>query len=110
VPVVRGEEIELEVLEALVLHMLAIEHHPQRQVPLRDGQVGHEPGDVGREGLPAVAGRDERLEGQPAPVPDLDGVSAAASGQQAEDVALAEGRIHPELLSAPMVEVQRAPK
>jgi hypothetical protein len=97
VPVVRREEIELEVLGGLVLHMLAIDHHPQRQVPLRDLQVGHEPRDVGGERLPARAGLGQLLERQPAPVPDLDGIGAAASGQELETGALAEGGVHAEL-------------
>jgi hypothetical protein len=58
------------------------------------------PGDAGREGLPVLAGRGQRLEGQPAPVPDLDGVGAAAGGQEAEHVALAEGSVHAELQRA----------
>ena len=38
VAVVRREQIELEVLRALVLDVLAVDHDPQVELPLRDGE------------------------------------------------------------------------
>src|SRR5262249_30086818 len=46
---------------------------------------------------PPLALGGEWLQRQPAPVADLDRVGTAARGQQAQDVALEEGRVHAEL-------------
>src|SRR6266436_5311085 len=95
--IVGGEEIELEVLGALVGHVLAVDHHPQGEVPLWDGQVVEEAGDVRGHGEPALALGGELLQGQPVPVPDLDGIGTAPGGQQTKHGALAEGGVHAEL-------------
>src|SRR5438128_6339037 len=47
VPIVGGEEIELEVLRTLVLNVLAVDHDPQAEVPLRDGESVLEAGYAG---------------------------------------------------------------
>src|SRR6266851_5562583 len=67
------------------------------ELPLRDVQVVEEPGDVRRHGEPALPLGGELLQGQPAPVPDLDGIGTAPGGQQTEHGALAEGGVHAEL-------------
>jgi hypothetical protein len=41
--IVGGEEIELEVLGTLVADVLAVDHHPHVEIPLRDVQVVEEP-------------------------------------------------------------------
>ena len=97
VPVVRREEIELEVLRALVLDMLAVDHHAQAEVPLRDVEVVLEAGHAGGQGMPVPALGGQLLEGQPAPVADLDGVGAAPGGEQAEHIRLEKRGIHAEL-------------
>mgnify|MGYP003694065467 CR=1 FL=1 len=51
----------------------------------------------GGHGQPPLALGGELLEGQPVPVADLDGIGTAAGGQQAQHVALEEGRVHAEL-------------
>ena len=56
-------------------------------------EAGHVRGQ--RRPLPPLGG--ELLQGQPAPVADLDGVGAAAGGEQAQHVALEKGRVHAEL-------------
>ena len=58
VSVVGGEEIELEILRALVLDVLAVDHDPQAELPLRDGE-------------PVLEARHAR--GQRVPVPALGG-------------------------------------
>jgi hypothetical protein len=102
--IVGGEEIELEVLGTLVADVLAVDHHPQVEVPLRDVQVMEEAGDVGGHGEPALPLGGELLQGQPAPVPDLDGIGTAPGGQQAEHGTLAEGGVHAELQGEPTAE------
>jgi hypothetical protein len=68
VPVVWGEEIELDVLGALVSDVLAVEHHPEPEIPLGDVQVMEEAGDG--HGQPPLSLGGELLEGQPMPVVD----------------------------------------
>src|SRR5713226_5894456 len=89
--IVGGEEIELEVLRTLVADVLAVDHHPEVEIPLRDVQGVEEAGDVRRHGEPALPLGGELLQGQPAPVPDLDGIGTAPGSQQAEHGALAAG-------------------
>ena len=102
--IVGGKQIELEVLGALVIDMLAVDHDPQVQVPLGDIQGMEEAGDVRCDGQPVLSGGRELLQGQPAPVPDLDGIGTAPGGKQAEHGALAEGRVHAELQRQPAAE------
>jgi len=47
--------------------------------------------------MPLPALRGQPLEGQPAPVPGLDGILTAASGQEPEDVTLEESGVHSEV-------------
>src|SRR6266851_3897873 len=70
---------------------------PEVKIPLRDVQGVEEAGDVRRHGEPALPLGGELLQGQPAPVPDLDGIGTAPGSQQAEHGALAEGGVHAEL-------------
>src|SRR5713226_8422743 len=95
--IVGGEEIELEVLGTLVADVLAVDHHPEVEIPLGDVQGMEEAGDVRGHGEPALPLGGELLERQPAPVADLDGIGTAPGGQQAEHGALAKGRVHAEL-------------
>ena len=81
--------------------VLAVDHDPQVQVPLGDMEVVKENGDARRDRQPMLALRGELLQGQPAPVPDLDGVGAAPGGEQPEHAALAEGGVHAELQRQP---------
>ena len=104
VAIVRGKQIELEVLGALVINVLAIDHHPESEVPLGDGQVVEEAGDVGGHGEPPLALGGELLQRQPTPVADLDRVGTAARRQQPQDVALEKGGVHPELQGEPTAE------
>src|SRR5262249_52656875 len=60
-------------------------------------QFGLMAGDTGGDGLPAAAGGDDRLERKPAPVADLDRVAAVPGGQELQNSALEEGRVHAEL-------------
>jgi len=97
VAIIGGEQIELEVPGTRVLDVLAVDHDPELQVPLRNVQVVEEPRDVRRDREPALPRGGQLLEGQPAPVADLDGVGTAPGGQEAQDVALEESRVHAEL-------------
>jgi hypothetical protein len=76
--------------------VLAVDHDPQPQVPLRDLQLVLEAGDVGGQRLPLATLGRELLEGQPAPVADFDGVGAPPRGQQAQHVALEKRGVHAE--------------
>jgi len=87
VPVVRGEEIELEVLRTLMVDVLAVDHHAEPEVPRGDVEIVEEAGDVRGDGQPVLPSGGQLLEGQPAPVADLDGVGTASGGQEPEDVA-----------------------
>lgn len=62
-PVVRGEQIELEILRALVGHVLAVDHHAQAERPLRDDELMLESGHVRGHDLPVPALGGELLEG-----------------------------------------------
>src|SRR5215472_5557081 len=104
VTIVGGEQIELEVPGTLVLDVLAVDHHAEAEMPLRDLQVVKEPGHVWGHREPALSLGRQLLEGQPAPVADLDSVGTAAGGQEAQHVPLKEGRIHPELEGAAAAE------
>jgi hypothetical protein len=104
VAVVGGEEIELEVLRALVGDVLAVNHHAEPEIPLRNAQVVKEAGDVGGHGEPPLPLSGEWLQRQPAPVTDLDRVGTAPSRQQAQDVAPEERGVHPELQGEPPAE------
>ena len=78
--------------------MLAVEDDPQAEVvPLRDHQLGVVAAHPGGDRLPPAAGGGHLLEGQPAPVADLDGVAALVGGEQPEDPLLEEGGVHAEL-------------
>src|SRR5437773_9312075 len=56
-----------------------------------------EAGHAGGEGVPVAARRGQLLEGQPAPVPDLDGIGAVPGREQPQDIALEKRRVHAEL-------------
>ena len=62
-PAIRGEEIELEVLRALVGHVLAVDHHADLQIPLGDVQVVEEAGDIRGDGPPALPAAASCLSG-----------------------------------------------
>src|SRR5216117_2852291 len=96
VPVIRGEQIELEILGALVLDMLAVDHHAQPEVPWRDDELVLESRHVRRQRVPLPPLGRELFEGQPAPVADLDGVGAAAGREQPQHVALEKRGVHSE--------------
>jgi hypothetical protein len=93
-PIVGGEEIELEVPAGLVSHVLAEEHDPQPEIPLGHRQLGLIAGHAGGHREPLGARRRQLLERQPAPVADLDRVAAVAGRQQREDPPLKKGRVH----------------
>src|SRR3989304_1572115 len=101
VPVVRGEQVELEVLGALVAAVLGVDHAPEPEVPLGDVQVVEEAGDGRGHGQPALTRGGQRLEGQPAPVAGPDGGGKPPGGQGGEDLALEEGGGHAELQGEP---------
>src|SRR5262249_47132100 len=103
-PIVGSEQIELEVPGTLVLDVLAVDHDPEAEVPLRDLEVMEEAGYIRGHREPALALGRQLLEGQPAPVANLDGVGTAAGGQEAQHLPLKEGRIHPELEGAAAAE------
>ena len=97
-PIIGGEQIQLEVPARLVVDVFPIEDHAEPEVlPLRDDQFGRVAGDAGGDRLPVATRRGDRLERQPTPVPDLDRVAALPRGEQAENPALEEGGVHPEL-------------
>jgi hypothetical protein len=58
----------------------------------------------GATGEPALPLSGELLQGQPVPVPDLDGIGTAPGRQQTEHGALAEGGVHAELQGEPAAE------
>jgi len=90
------KEVELEVLGALVVHVLAVDHHPQAQLPLRDEEQVLEAGHAGSQGVPASPVGGQLLERQPGPVADLDGVGAAPGGEQPQHIRLEKRGIHAE--------------
>jgi hypothetical protein len=73
--------------------------------PLRDDQFGLVARDPGGDRLPPATGGRDRLERQPAPVPDLDCIAAGPGGEQLQNPALEEGRVHTELQGDPPAEV-----
>ena len=75
VPVVGPEQVELEVLRALMLDVRAIDHHAQPEVPWRGRERMLEAGDARGQRRPVAALGGPLLQGQPAPVADLDGVA-----------------------------------
>src|SRR5206468_13107907 len=83
-PVVRGEQIELEILRALVGDVLAVDHHAEPEVPLRDVEIVEEAADLGCDGEPALAVGGQLLERQPVPIADLDGVAATPGREQTQ--------------------------
>jgi predicted esterase len=54
VPIVRREQIQLEVLRTLVADVLAVDHHAEPELPLRDDELVLEAGHVGCESLRAM--------------------------------------------------------
>jgi hypothetical protein len=96
VPIVGGEEVELEVLRALVLHVLAVDHHPQAELPLGDDEPMLEARHAGGQSVPVSALGGQLLEGQPAPVADLDGIRTAPGGEQPQHIRLEKCGIHAE--------------
>ncbi len=93
-PVVRDEQVELEILRALVGDVLAVDHHAEPEVPLGDVEIVEEAADLGRDREPALAVGGQLLEGQPVPVADLDGVAAVPGREQTQHRGLAEGGVH----------------
>src|SRR4029453_13030073 len=78
--------------------VLPVEDHAEPYVvPLRDDQLRLVAGDAWRDRRPAAGRGRDRLERQPTPVSDLDRIAAVPSGQQLQNPALEEGRVHAEL-------------
>ena len=98
VPVIGGEQIQLEVPARLVVDVLSVQHHAEPEVlPLRNDQLGLVAGDARGHRVPAPARGRDRLEREPAPVPHLDRVATVPGGEQVQNPALEEGGVHAEL-------------
>ena len=66
-------------------------------MPLRDHQLGRVAGDARGHRLPVAARGGDRLEREPTPIANLDRIATLAGGEQLENPALEEGRVHAEL-------------
>src|SRR5262245_39614604 len=77
-----------------MLDVLAVDHHPETEIPLWDDELVLEARHAGGEGRPMAALGGEVFERQPAPVANLDCVGAAPSGQQPEHVPLEKRGVH----------------
>ena len=62
VSIIRGEELQLEVLPGRMPDPLAVDHHPQGQPPGRQGQPDLEGTDIGGDPLPVPLGGHQRLQ------------------------------------------------
>ena len=88
VTVVGGEEVELVVLGARMMHALAVDHHSQLQSPDRQGQLGLEAINIRGDGGPARLGGDQGFDPGPLNEGDLDRIAAVLPGEQLEQLLL----------------------
>ncbi len=92
-PVVRMEQVQLEVLPGPVRDVLAVDHDAQPEPPLRDLQARREALQPRAHPLPAPAPPDLVADAEPVPQRGLQGVLHARRLQEIEDFPSEEGPI-----------------
>jgi hypothetical protein len=85
------------------MNALAIDHHPQIELPRRKLKLGLEAADLGVDRCPLLLGSDRVLDPGPPTEGHLNGVGAASAGEQLEQILLEKCGVHAEF------ERQRAP-
>ncbi len=92
-PIVRVEQVELEVLPGPVRDVLAIHCNPEGEIPLRDPELGEERLQVGANPLPAPTLPDQGAGSEPVPQRSLHRVPDARGLQIFEEVSSEEDPI-----------------
>src|SRR6266446_4042664 len=96
VAIVGRKQIELIILRALVMNPLAVDHHPQIELPRLKLKSGLEAADLGIDRGPLLLGSDQGLDPGPLAEGHLDGVEAASPSEQLEQILLEKCRVHAE--------------